>query len=643
MAAVASALPLRRQLAIRVSAMLLGALLLGLLAIGSTLYLSWQLEGGGAAINAAGSLRMRSYQLGLSLQRYAVAPDEALRVEILRQRRGFDATLALLRNGDPGRPLYLPADADVRARFARVERHYQQNVAARAEAVLGGERLGDWLALRTDLDAFVHEVDGLVLSIEQTNERHTLWLRASQMLLVALAVVGTVTQIYLMFLLVFRPLGRLREGIARMAEQDFSVSLPVESGDEFGEVASGFNRMAARLAESYATLESRVADKTAALNVHNRELALLYDIAAFLNDTQNAETMCRGFLDRVMEGFGADGGSVRTLDPLNSASFLTVHSGLSPALIAAEQCLMPGDCLCSENVGGTMATLYDLRRQLPLRRPGCFDEGFLQLGVFPLRARNRQTGTFNLHFRTTRTFSARERQWLDTLGNHLGTALENVRLAARERELAVSEERGLLAQGLHDSIAQGLSFLNLQVQMLEDSLTRGQLAEGLDIVPMLKAGVQESYDDVRELLLNFRSRLQEGDLPNAMRIAVDKFGQQSGVDTHFEAGGQGAPLPADAQLQVLFILQEALSNVRKHAHARKVDVVYAQGTDVRLTVCDDGCGFDAAAVLPEQHVGLRIMKERAQRLGAELDWLPGPGGGTEVRLFLPRREGEEKE
>jgi len=640
----ASTLPPGRQLAIRVSAILMGALLLGLIAIGSTLYLSWQLEGGGAAINAAGSLRMRSYQLGLSLQRYSAVRGAPLRADIVRQRQAFDTTLTLLRNGDATRPLYLPSNPDVHARFDEVERHYRSNIVARVDAVLAGAPVGDWDGMRRDLDGFVAEVDGLVLAIEQDNERHTLWLRASQMMLVALAVTGTVTQIYLMFLLVFRPLGRLRAGIARMTEQDFSVSLPVDSDDEFGEVTSGFNRMAGRLAESYATLESRVADKTAALNAHNRELALLYDIAAFLNDTQNAEAMCRGFLERVMQGFGADGGSVRTLDPANSASFLTVHSGLSPALVAAEHCLMPGDCLCSENVAGTMATLYDLRRQVPLRRPGCFEEGFLQLGVFPLRARKRQTGTFNLHFRTPRTFSARERQWLDTLGNHLGTALENVRLAARERELAVSEERGLLAQGLHDSIAQGLSFLNLQVQMLEDSLRRGQLDEGLDIVPLLQAGVQESYDDVRELLLNFRTRLQEGDLAGAMETAVDKFGQQSGVVANFESAGDGAPLPADDQLQVLFILQEALSNVRKHARAGRVDVFYEQGGDLcLLTVRDDGCGFDAAAVRPEQHVGLRIMKERAQRLGAELDWLSGADGGTLVRLLLPRRpvEGDE--
>ena len=96
---------------------------------------------------------------------------------------------------------------------------------------------------------------------------------------------------------------------------------------------------------------------------------------------------------------------------------------------------------------------------------------------------------------------------IETLGNHLGVAIENQRLAARDRQFAVSEERNLMAQGLHDSIAQSLSFLNLQVQMLENALPADLNPQARENLAFIQAGVQECYEDVRELLLNFRALL----------------------------------------------------------------------------------------------------------------------------------------
>jgi two-component system nitrate/nitrite sensor histidine kinase NarX len=228
---------------------------------------------------------------------------------------------------------------------------------------------------------------------------------------------------------------------------------------------------------------------------------------------------------------------------------------------------------------------------------------------------------------------------LETLGQLLGTAIENLRLAAREREMAISEERNLVAQGLHDSIAQGLNFLNLQVQMLDSSVRAQRFDEVADIVPALRAGVQESYEDVRELLLNFRSRLEEDDLNAALRKTVDKFAAQTGTETGFAAAGSGgAPIPREVQLQILFIAQEALSNVRKHAGASRVRVTVEDGADFLLSISDNGVGFDIGASRDDAHVGLYIMRERAQRIGAALEIDSRPGAGTTVRLRLAQAQ-----
>jgi len=229
---------------------------------------------------------------------------------------------------------------------------------------------------------------------------------------------------------------------------------------------------------------------------------------------------------------------------------------------------------------------------------------------------------------------------LATLGQHLGTAIEALRLASRDRELAIAEERNLLAQELHDSIAQALAFLNLQTQMLRKALGESDPAETMRILDEIQAGVQESYADVRELLVHFRTRAAHSDLETAIEKTLDQLESQTGIHPQFTRSGAALPLSPEAEVQALHVVQEALSNVRKHAGARHVSVDMERGPVFRFRICDDGRGFDADAEAPATHVGLRIMRERARRIGATLSVKSRPGAGTEVLLELAVAEPE---
>ena len=631
-----------QKLSTRIVGVLLSFLAVALAVIGSTLLLSWQLEGSGAAINVAGSLRMDSYRLAMlsgRLAEPAAAPADAeapLRAQLLR----IDDTLAQLQRGDPQRPLFLPPSGAIREVYADVRRQWDIELAPQARALLARRPAppAEVRAVQAGAERFVRRVDDLVRRIEQDSESRTAWLRGSQLLLLALALIGTVCIIYLLFNMIVAPVTRLQEGMARMRERDLGVRLPVDSGDEFGLLASGFNQMADKLQDSYTNLERRVQSKTAELEQHNRELGLLYDTAAFLQQPQAAEAMCKGFLLRISDYFGADGGSVRVLDPERDNIHMLVHQGMSERLVESERCLKVGDCLCGEAVVSKLAVIHDLRRMDGAHNLQCHREGFATVSIFHIFAQQQYLGFFNLHFRRKTDFTPAQTALLETLGQLLGTAIENLRLQGRDRELAISEERNLVAQGLHDSIAQGLNFLNLQVQMLEQSLQRQRLDEVEAIVPALRAGVEESYQDVRELLHNFRTRLQEGNLVSSLETVVEKFRRQSGIAVELVADGDGAPFPREHQLQLLFIVQEALSNVRKHASASRVWLRLSDDQDFVLTIKDNGKGFDpeSLAALGDGHVGVNIMRERAQRIAARLQLISAPGAGTEVVLRLPR-------
>ncbi len=231
---------------------------------------------------------------------------------------------------------------------------------------------------------------------------------------------------------------------------------------------------------------------------------------------------------------------------------------------------------------------------------------------------------------------------LETLGQHLGIAIDHLRLSAKATQLAVIEERNLFAQGLHDSIAQGLNFLNLQVQLLDGAVQRQDLNEAREIVPLLRFGVEESYQDVRELLLNFRTKLEQGTLRPAVEQTLARFARQTGItpDLRYEENG-GAPLPAAQQLQVLFILQEALSQRSQACRGEPGRRFRDQtGRDFELHVEDDGRGYDEREVAEraQAHVGLSIMRERAAYLSAQLRLEGRPGKGTTVILRLQEQQ-----
>lgn len=635
-----------QNLSTRIVGVFLSFLAIALLVIGSTLLLSWQLEGSAAAINVAGSLRMESYKLAMLAGRLSDGSDHAQAVGSMRaQIQRIDGTLALLQQGDPQRPLFLPPTSAIRTVYGEVQEEWRTQLVPQVETLLAPEApsatpISASYAVQQLAERFVLRVDHLVQRIERDSERRTFWLRASQLTLLGLALVGTVSIIYLLFDMIVVPVKRLQGGLDRMRRKDFSVRLPVNSNDEFGMLANGYNQMADELQDSYANLEQRVHTKTAELEQQNKELALLYDSAAFLQQPQSAEAMCNGFLARISEYFGADGGSVRVLDPNRNNIHMLVHRGISAELVESERCLKVGDCLCGEAVVSKLAVIHDLRRRADTHNLKCHREGFATISIFHIFAQRQYLGFFNLHFRKTIVFTPTQTALLETLGQLLGTAIENQRLQVRERELAISEERNLVAQGLHDSIAQGLNFLNLQVQMLEQSLKQQRIDEVESIVPMLRAGVDESYQDVRELLHNFRTRLQEGTLVSSLETVIDKFRRQSGIAVDFDADGDGAPFPREHQLQLLFIVQEALSNVRKHASASRVQIRLADDQDFTLSVKDNGHGFELEKLqaLGDAHVGVNIMRERAQRIDAQLELKSQPGEGTEVVLHLPRAQ-----
>ncbi len=633
----------RQRLSTKLVEILVVFLLVALVAIGVTLLMSWDLEGGAAAVNQAGSERMRAYRISNLLSQAGLpgADRDHLLQAAAREAQEFERVLVELKTGDPSRPLFLPNEPQIRDQFAELEQTWNASIKPSIESMtmqpLVPADASRLIAYRRGTEDFVDQIDRLVFAIERDISQKTTLLRSVQMGLIVLSVAGTVTLIYLMFLLVVRPVSRLDDGMRRMEEGDFDIRLPIESRDEFGSLAGGFNRMASHLSDLYRNLENKVREKTHSLELQNQELSTLYEVAALLNRPGTLEEMCRAFLARLVDTLRADGGAVRLVEQDSGQVHLYVHQNLSAPWVKDEACLDRGECLCGRVAqSGTAVVKLFTAKDVQDRDYRCHSEGFKTVTAFPIRFKDQTLGVFNLYFQRPQQVTERERHMLDSLGQHLGVAIENHRLVAREKEMAVSEERNLLAQELHDSIAQSLAFLNLQAQMLRDALDSKNLDEARSGLQEIREGIQESYDDVRELMVHFRTRFGESDVETVITALLTRFEADTGIQTQFRQSGTGVPLSPETQIQVLHIVQECLSNVRKHSAARHVKVELEKGQVYVFRVSDDGRGFsEGVPGVDEGHVGLAIMRERAQRIGGRIRVRSLSESGTEVTLTLP--------
>ena len=613
-------------------------LLVALVAIGLTLLVSWDLEGGAAAINQTGAERMRAYRIAMLLSQ-AELPDAdqaAVRSDIEIEVAAFERAMRELKIGDPTRPMFLPRVENIQRSFTELQRVWIEEMKpAIAELIAMGVTAPRLIGYRRATESYVDSIDNLVYAIEQEVSRKTSQLRSLQMSLIWLSIAGTVALIYLMFMLVIRPVNRMEEGMRSMEAGDFDARLPIETRDEFGALAAGFNRMAVRLKDLYGNLEDKVVQKTQSLARQNRELSTLYEVTALLNHPGSMEDMCRDFLRKLIGTFGADGGAVRLTEEKSGKIHLYIQEKLTQDFVDDEACLERGECLCGEAVQQRSSVVrWFAAEESSESRIRCHRAGYATLSVFTIQFKNQVLGIFNLYFREPRALDEFERLMLESLGKHLGVAIENQRLVAREMEMAVSEERNLLAQELHDSIGQSLAFLNLQAQMVGDALKKSELSEARDGLDRMREGVQESYDDVRELLVHFRTRFGESDVETAMRTLIGRFETDTGIATELRLSGTGVPLSPEIQIQALHIVQECLSNARKHSGARNVTIDLERGPVYIFTVTDDGRGFEPGT-REEGHVGLAIMRERAQRIGGKIAIDSRPGTGTRISLSLP--------
>jgi two-component system nitrate/nitrite sensor histidine kinase NarX len=334
----------------------------------------------------------------------------------------------------------------------------------------------------------------------------------------------------------------------------------------------------------------RLARKTQSLDI-------LYAIATGLSQPGSLEQLLDGFLDTFIELVDARAASV-WLAGSDGQTRLIASRGLAPDAVDRDS------------------------------------PAFVEV---PVKYQDRILGSYSLFLeRPVAAMGEDMPDLLISVGRHLGLAIEKARLESEARRLAIMEERNIIGNELHDSLAQSLIGMRLQLKLLGESLARKDIGGAQYEAKRLRRAMTQAHADLRELLTNYRLKIDDAGLLQTVANLVERFGRETGIAVFFQNECRALALTPAQEIQAFYIIQEALANIRKHSGAHHVRILLNNEDDLyTVLIEDDGLGMvEAAGGAPGEHAGLAIMRERTERLHGQIVIESEPGEGTRIVLMF---------
>lgn len=462
------------------------------------------------------------------------------------------------------------------------------------------------------------------------------------LLLTGIHVIALATLIWLVVAIqreLYTPLAHLRHWALRMRSGNLRARVPVAEQGESSELSRDINELSETLQALSEEMDAQVRKQTERIEQKKQSLKILYQVAASINAARDLDDLLSRFLTILTEVTHARAGTVRLLTDDNEHMRLVATHGLNDSFITQEQLIPVKRCLCGSAItGGSVASNADTHNCEKHLNGPLFDSDNTEIIAIPLEYRGKKLGLYNL-FVDGPGLMEREDipNLLTSIGQHLGMAIDKIRLDTEARRLSIIEERTLLAHELHDSLAQSMASLRFQASALEDGLRQHSVISSTEL-HRLRDGIEEANFELRELMAHFRAPVNERGLMPSLEAIIVKFRRTTGISVFLQNEYQHAALPATIELQVLRIVQEALCNIRKHSRARAVRIRlrYRPENQYQLMIEDDGIGINQGDSIrgasAGEHIGLSVMRERSERLGGRLSIDSDPGEGTRLEL-----------
>jgi signal transduction histidine kinase len=364
-----------------------------------------------------------------------------------------------------------------------------------------------------------------------------------------------------------------------------------------------------------AMLEQRVEERTQEIERRRQVADGLREILQILNSNRAVEEILGFIVEQTQHLFQASGCAIYRRDPMTGRLQCQAQSGQVP----------------SDQDGTVLDSVALMNEAIILTDGSIADTSLGEQLLVPLSGRDGIYGFLLIGYQDARHFSKEEIHLAHNVANQTALAIDNARLHTQIEQSAVAAERNRIARDLHDAVTQTLFSASLIADVLPRLWGRNQ-SEGERRLAELRELTRGALAEMRTLLLELRpAKLIEVALTDLLRQLAEAIAGRARVEVDLQLDGEGE-LPSDVKIAFYRIAQEALNNIAKHAHASRATIHFHQSpTLVELTVQDDGDGFVPHPIKPE-HLGLGIMRERADAISAQLDLQSELGVGTTVTV-----------
>ncbi|ABC30729.1 Signal transduction histidine kinase, nitrate/nitrite-specific [Hahella chejuensis KCTC 2396] len=603
----------QKSLIFRMGALMIAMVSLAMITMLASFFISESAEKDAEAVNIAGSLRMQSYRMQARLLTLDTPPSDfvAALTRQFAERIENPVLVAEAMKDD---------SSELHRQFMQVRESWENDVSGfiATYAHNPDRRVADQLGEK--IDKFVDEIDNLVQLYQIRAEDRIENLRLIQISALFLTFALVSFSLLILHHHVELPLRSLTQNARKIARGDFSDRLEVKNDDELGLLAETFNQMSDALSEMYESLETRVKNKTQALKRSNDSLNFLYHLAREVSEKTHENIDFQAWLEELTSITAVGGVELCLKTPEAVIPYEHIRNDYMTELPSScqrqecEKCMVEKAQVCRDN--------DEVQVRYPLIKEG------VQYGVIVCTLRNSQY------------LESWQHQLLQSFSDQVAVALSLKNQGDQERRVSLMNERNVIARELHDSLAQSLSYLKIQVARLTRALQSKQVEdEQIDgITAELKEGITSAYRQLRELLTTFRLSISEKGLHAAILHTVEQLTEQStNVKIVLDYRVEDIPFSPNEEIHLLQITREALQNAVRHSQGNLVTVSLHSDPKkkVTLAIIDNGVGIPED---PEKlnHYGLAIMRERTRNLHGELAIQRIPEGGTAVLFsFTP--------
>ncbi|GAA0537364.1 MULTISPECIES: ATP-binding protein [Rheinheimera] len=565
------------------------------LAIGTMLasyWLSDKTDNDAYAVNVAGSLRMQSYRLAWLAQH---GDEEKLTAAKAQFEQSWQ---------HPVFKRFMHNDVVV-SQFDTAKKHWNSLQRQITDGSASPEQIE--LALNQQ----ILQLEQLVAYIQHDAEQKVRSFRTLQLAALLTTVILSAIVIYWLKVMVQQPLEALTQGAKRVAMGDFTHRLSVENQDELGTLAHSFNKMNDSISYMYGNLEQRVEQQTEALQHKNTTLRFLYNTARRISEHVPEYTDFHEIVSELK--------TVVKLDDIELCLFTEEGSKPYMQLVPSSD----NDPCVEQNCAECLTTEI---------RSDCISQQF----NFLLQRDRKKYGVLVVRLRPDEKVNAWQSELLSSVADQLALALSLKSEEYQMRRLALMQERTVIARELHDSLAQALSYLKIQVTRLNKAIQKDDKGTIDDVSGELKRGLDAAYRQLRELLTTFRLKVDGTGLLSALQTTVKQLSEQSGMQILLNYQLTDIPLAPHEEIHLLQIIREASQNAVHHSQGSEIMISLQQDEQgVHLAVEDNGVGIPQAAE-KLNHYGLAIMQERSKHLDGNIQIIARAEGGTGVYFrFMP--------